>query len=82
MTCALYGAGQLALELRGYVRDATGQDLALLVQEALERLRVFVVDVIRLDKGGLVRHDAYASSVVSAASAASASAARFVFVAS
>jgi hypothetical protein len=42
----LHGLGHLALELEGSARDAAGKDLALLVEELLEELRVLVIDIL------------------------------------
>jgi hypothetical protein len=43
---ALDGLRYLALELEGSARDAAGKDLALLVEELLEELRVLVIDIL------------------------------------
>lgn len=48
MTCAFDGAGQLTLKLGRNIRDTTGQNLTLLVEIPLEKLRILIVDVSRL----------------------------------
>jgi len=47
----LYGLSHTTLELEGSACDAAGQDLALLVKELLEELRILIVDI--LDAGTL-----------------------------
>jgi hypothetical protein len=42
----LDGLRDLALEFEGSTRDAAGKDLALLVEELLEELRVLVIDIL------------------------------------
>ena len=51
MASFLNGLSNFALELQGSTGDTTGQNLALLVEELLEELRVFVIHV--LDTGFL-----------------------------
>ena len=46
LTCTLHGLSHAALKLQRGAGDATGQDLALLVEELLQELGVLVVDVL------------------------------------
>ena len=46
MACFLNGLSNFALELQGSTGDTTGQNFALLVEELLEELRIFVIDVL------------------------------------
>ena len=46
MACFLNSLSNFALELEGSTGDTARQDLALLVEELLEELRIFVIDVL------------------------------------
>lgn len=46
MACTLYSLSHTALEFQRSACDATGKDLALLIQELLEEFGILVVDIL------------------------------------
>ena len=46
MACALNGLSNSTLELQRSTGDATWENLTLLVEELLQELRIFVIDIL------------------------------------